>query len=90
MLEVALSRRICCSRAWSVNTKHLRPPVVGGRTDYATRHLAHQRLAGAEIAQIRPTETQRDAERLGVAASDIRTPFAGSAQRSQIGRKCNS
>ena len=46
MFEVALSRRMCCSRVDSVSTKPRRPSRIDGLAAEPARHLAHD-ISGA-------------------------------------------
>ena len=56
---------------------------IGSGTDKTTGHLAHQFVLGAKVADIRSTVVHRDTEALSIAASDVGTPFARSAEHTK-------
>jgi hypothetical protein len=71
MLEVALLRRICCSRACSVSVKPRLAIEVDRTTDDAARHLAHVFGACRHEAEIRSAGRERHAKRLAIATGNV-------------------
>ena len=66
--------------------------VVGGDAHQPARHAPHQRLAHRHVADVRPTEGGRHAERLAVADADVEARLARAAPgpRTPAGRRCTS
>ena len=71
MFDVALSRRMCCSRVDRVSTKPRRPLGVHGLAAQAPRHLADEGLAAGEQADVGPAEVEAVADRLALGHGDV-------------------
>ncbi len=90
MLDVAFSRRMCCSRVPSASRSAGFALGVLGDADQPARHLALERVPGGEKGGVRAAESQRHAEALGRAHRDVRAEFprrAQQRQREQVGRR---
>ena len=89
MLDVALSRRMCCSRVWSASRSAGRPSASSGQTDQAARHLAPVLVTTGEEAGVRSPVAHGNAEALGRAHGDVGAHLARRAEdgeREEIGR----
>ena len=51
----------------------------------ATGHFAHEVFLAAQVTDVRPAAGERQTEALAVAAGDVCAPFAGRAQRGEVG-----
>ena len=76
MLEVALARRMCCSRACSVSVKPFAAGNIERAADDAAGHLPHVIESRRHEAEVRAARGQRHADRLAFADGDIRAPRA--------------
>ena len=83
MLEVAFSRRMCCSRVARVRTKPRRPVQVEGLADQPSGHGAQILLAGGEKAELRPAEGNGDAEALPLPDGDVGAELARGLEQAQ-------
>jgi hypothetical protein len=78
MLDVAFSRRMCCSRVCSASgTQAARG--VDADADEPSRQRALERVARRHERGVRAAEAHRDAEALRRADDDVGAPFAGGA-----------
>ena len=64
MLEVAFSRRMCCSRVCSARRSGRRAVRVGADADQPARHLAGELVARGEVGGVRAAIAHRHAEAL--------------------------
>ncbi len=71
MLEVAFSRRMCCSRVERVRTKPRRALLVDGLAGEAAGHLAENFSLGGDDAAVRAAVAERDAEGLRFHGDDV-------------------
>ena len=88
MLEVAFSRRICCSRVRERQHEAALAVGVDGLADQPARHLAHILVAGGEQADIGAAEAQPVADRLALADHDVGAHLArrlDEAERHDLG-----
>ena len=89
MLEVALARRMCCSRACSVSVNPARPSRSTRAPDDASRHLPHILHARRHEAEVRAARGQRHAQRLPLTDGDVSAlgaPLSGRLQQRQRSR----
>ncbi len=87
MLEVALARRMCCSRVCSVSTKPRRPSTSRGFPGDAPGHPPQELLARGEEAEGGSAEVQAVAERLALPDGDVDAALPGrgeDAERERI------
>ena len=80
MFEVAFSRRMCCSRVWSVSTNPRRPSTSVVSPAMRPGHAADVALAGGEEAERRTAEVEPVSERLALAERDVDAEVARRAQ----------
>ena len=88
MLLVAFSRRICCSRVWSVKRNAGRPRA-SLETPISRPGMTFERVPGGKVSGMRPAIAQAAHQTLGVADGDIGTPltrWCQEHQAQQIGR----
>ncbi len=71
IFEVAFSRRMCCSRVWSVSTQQRFPFRSVVSPDNSARHLPHVFLAADHDSQVRAAKAQMIAQRLAFGHRDI-------------------
>ena len=89
MLWVAFSRRMCCSRVWSVSTKPRRPSASTVSPAIRPGILRMWLSRGREEAERRAAEVEPVAERLALAHADVHAEAAGrleDAERQRVGR----
>ena len=77
ILEVAVCRRMCCSRVWRGEDEAFAATVIGGLADDAAGHLAQVLRLGGKEADVRATEGGRRADGLAFADNDIGAVVAG-------------
>ena len=71
MFEVAFSRRMCCSRVWSVRTIAALAVAVHGGAHEAPGHAAHELRTAAKTPRFGPPIAERHAEPLALAHHDV-------------------
>ena len=76
MLEVALSRRMCCSRVEGHAVSHVAHPIYRGADD-ATGNIALEIKTRGEEGGVRTTVAHRNAETLAVADDHVRAHRTG-------------
>ena len=86
MFEVALARRMCCSRVCSVSTKPRCAVEVDGGADEAAGHAAHELVLGGEHAEVGAAEAERHAEPLPLAHDDVGAERARRLQHAEVHR----
>ena len=77
MLDVAFSRRMCCSRVCSARRSAGPPVGVGADADEAARHERGRALVGGDERGVRTAEPHRHAEALGRTDGDVGAELAG-------------
>ena len=89
MLCVAFSRRMCCSRVWSVSTKPRRAVHVARLARDPAGHPADEALRRGEEAEARAAEVEPVPERLALAHADVGAQLAGrrAGRRAAAGRR---
>ena len=83
MLELAFSRRMCCSRVCMAMRRALLPRGILGDADDATRHGALVGVAGGEEGGVGATVTHGHTEALGTAEHHVGTQFTGDLSSSR-------
>ena len=86
MLEVAFSRRMCCSRVCKVSTKPRRPSDVGGLPRDTPGHTAQIGLARGEEAERGAAEVESIAERLALPHGYVHTALTGRGEHAEHDR----
>ena len=88
MLEVAFSRRMCCSRSAEREPQRRTSLGVDAHPDDASRHRARSALVGREEPGVRAAESHRHAESLSRTDGDVGTQLSrgdGQQARQRIG-----
>ena len=86
MFEVAFSRRMCCSRVWSVSTQQRLPWRSVVWPTIRPGILRTYVLAAGHDAQVGPAERHRVAQRLSLGHDDVGAVVARPAQQAQADR----
>ena len=89
MLEVAFSRRMCCSRVCRPGGR----PVAGRvprDTHQTARHGALHALVNGHVAGVRAAEEEGQAKALGVTNCDICAQFTGRLQQVRANRSAST
>ncbi len=74
-LDEAFSRRMCCSRAWRVRTKHRRPSRRWSGFPIRPGSLAHHGLLTGHKAEVGAAEGQGHAQGLALSTA-MSTPYS--------------